>query len=161
MDYDKTMKYLSQDIIYFNHNQGITPEKLRSNPILNSQINILGTSRAHNGIEFVSLAEDKNYPFLFMQGHPEKSQFEHKNIKYRFLPRSKDVIDVTSGFIKSFIEANRVTRNYEIELDMRAKHFQAFRFVLFPTFVSIYEYVYLFSDMKDCLSYCGRKISRN
>jgi imidazoleglycerol phosphate synthase glutamine amidotransferase subunit HisH len=54
-----------------------------SDKLLSSRLDIVGTSVAGNGKEYVAIVEHKTLPFYGVQFHPEKSQFETKNLVLR------------------------------------------------------------------------------
>ena len=94
-----------------------------------------------------------------MQPHPEQTQFEKKNPTIRYLRRTKEVIDVTSGFIRSFMEENRLRRNYEITPNINTKSYMSYNFIPFPSHVISFDYIYMFADMSACGTTCGSLVS--
>ena len=55
---------------------GLPPSHYEKYPILKENFNILTTAKDRNGVEYVSSAEHKRYPFFATQWHPEKPPFE-------------------------------------------------------------------------------------
>jgi hypothetical protein len=76
--------------------------------------------------------------------------------------RNKETIDVSSDFIKSWVEENRTSRDYEIDqagLSGKAQAYLAWNFLSLPFPGTIYETVFGFTDMSQCGQDCAAKIS--
>jgi gamma-glutamyl hydrolase len=66
-------------LIYFNHKFAFKPRQIRENKVIGSKIDILSTTKLENNEVIVSMVKDKTYPFIGVQFHPEKIQFEHRS----------------------------------------------------------------------------------
>ncbi|KAF0974257.1 hypothetical protein FDP41_006867 [Naegleria fowleri] len=69
-----------------NHHYGVPISNWNSNQKINTENNLLATNRDRKGREFVSLFENKRYPFFASQFHPEKIAFEwcHEDIDHSY-----------------------------------------------------------------------------
>jgi hypothetical protein len=74
--------------------------------MLRYHVDILATSTATDGREFVAIAEFKKYPFFLTQYHIEKEQFENK-IAYDFLNRTPEKIRLAFTMLMEFVEPLR------------------------------------------------------
>jgi hypothetical protein len=162
MDYYKSMYTFGKASLFYDHDKGITPQTLMGDKLLSSSLDIVGTSVAANGIEYVAIVKHKTLPFYGVQSHPEKSQFEKKNPKADVINRTKETIDVSSDFIKSWVEENRTTRDYEIDqagMSKKAKAYLAWNFLPTPFLGTTFETIFMFTDMSQCDQDCAAIIS--
>lgn len=66
----------SNPIMEFNHSHGISPQKFRSNSVLNRLFSITSTAEDKLGKTFVNSIEGRNgLPLYGVQGHPERQPF--------------------------------------------------------------------------------------
>ena len=65
-------------IIYFNHKFGFRPRRVQTNKQLGGQVQVLATTKLETGEEIVSMVRHRTLPFIGVQFHPEKIQFEHR-----------------------------------------------------------------------------------
>ena len=77
-----------EPLIYFNHKFAYLPKQFSGNKSMGRQIDILASTSLENGTKVVSMVKHKTYPFIGVQFHPEKVQFEHRssvktNISYQ------------------------------------------------------------------------------
>ena len=72
----KKLEDPTENIALENHMFGLPPSHYEKYPILKENFNILTTAKDRNGVEYVSSAEHKRYPFFATQWHPEKPPFE-------------------------------------------------------------------------------------
>lgn len=93
-----------KNIIMENHMFGLPPEHYSTWPVLKENFNILSISKDRNGVEYVSSAEHKRYPFFATQWHPEKPPFE---FGMKEIPHSLDAIRVAQHLANVFIETAR------------------------------------------------------
>jgi anthranilate/para-aminobenzoate synthase component II len=71
------------------------------------QWHILSVSE-HNGTEFISSFEHKNYPFYGVQFHPEKNAFEWK---FEAIPHSALSILAAQFYSNFLVNEGKLTRN--------------------------------------------------
>lgn len=162
MDYYKSMDVLGKDRMIYHHDHGISPEMLLRDKLLSGRLDIVGTSVGSNGKEYVAIVKHKKMPFYGVQFHPEKSQFEKKYSANDVINRNKETIDVSSDFIKSWVEENRTSRDYEIDpagLSTKAQAYLAWNFLSLPYSNTTFETVFRFTDMSQCGQNCAAQIS--
>jgi hypothetical protein len=162
MDYYKSMYVLGKDRMMYDHDHGISPEVLLSDKVLSGRLDIVGTSVGSNGKEYVAIVKHKKLPFYGVQFHPEKSQFEKKFSANDVINRNKETIDVSSDFIKSWVEENRTSRDYEIDpagLSAKAQAYLAWNFLSLQYSSTTFETVFWFTDMSQCGQDCAAQIS--
>jgi len=68
-----------EPLIYFNHKFGFFPEQFEKNKWLRDSIDVLSTTNLEEGQNVVSMIKHRKYPFIGVQFHPEKIQFEHRS----------------------------------------------------------------------------------
>lgn len=162
MDYYESMYFFGRDSMWYHHVMGITPEKFMSDPVLKKTMDIVGTSVAPNGKEYVAIMQHKKYPFYGLQSHPEKSQFEKKNPSTDIIDRQKETLDVSSNFIRAFVEENRMKRKYEIDsvgLSTKGQAYLAYNFLQVPFLGTTFESIFMFGKMSDCGEECDKFVS--
>lgn len=102
-----------------NHMFGLPPSHYSQWPVLKESFNILSTSKDRNGLEYVSTAEHKHYPFFATQWHPEKPPFE---FGMQEIPHSLDAVRVSQHLANVFIDTARrsshTPESFEQELEM-------------------------------------------
>lgn len=79
-----------EPLIYFNHKFAFLPEQLDQNRRLAGKIDVLSTTNLEDGSRIISMIKHKKYPFIGVQFHPEKIQYEHRssvqtNVSYQSL----------------------------------------------------------------------------
>lgn len=79
-----------EPLIYFNHKYAFFPDQIQSNAALKDQIDILSTTTLESGENVISMIKHRKYPFIGVQFHPEKIQYEHRssvqtNVSYQSL----------------------------------------------------------------------------
>jgi len=89
-----------QPVFYYYHHDGLTTEHFTREG-LGKEFNLLATSKAANGKEFVALMEAKSIPLYLTQFHPEKNQFEKREFSNQ-LDRSPGTLKLLSSFIWRF-----------------------------------------------------------
>lgn len=163
MQKKNAFRIFKEEKIFFNHGSGISPKLLKSNPVIGDEIEIVGTSVPANGKTFVTLLQHKKYPFYAVQPHPEKNQWEKSNPAINnILDRSRKTIDVTSDFMKSFVELTSKKRHVNIDevgLSEKASSYKAYNFLTFPDMRNVFEGFYLFNNMSKCGSKCSEEIA--
>jgi gamma-glutamyl hydrolase len=65
-------------LIYFNHKFAFRPKQIMHNAEVGNEIDILSTTKLENNQVVVSMLKHRRYPFIGVQFHPEKIQFEHR-----------------------------------------------------------------------------------
>lgn len=102
-----------------NHMFGLPPPNYKKYPILEKTFTILSTTVDRNGIEYVSTAEHKHYPFYATQWHPEKPPYE---FGMHEIPHSLDAILVSQHLANVFVDKARYSshkpESHEEELVM-------------------------------------------
>ena len=104
--FDLAKRVFARDSIYYTHSCGIRTTSWKNNPILMKEYNLLGTSVAKNGIEFVANIEHKKYPIVSNQWHPEKNPYERGHL-YHFLDRSSDATTLMTKIAAKFVNPIR------------------------------------------------------
>ena len=92
------------NIILENHMFGLPPTNYEKWPILKERFNIISTSVDRQGVEYVSTAEHRYYPFFATQWHPEKPPYE---FGLKAVPHSKDAIRISQHLANQFVESAR------------------------------------------------------
>ncbi|PSC69860.1 gamma-glutamyl hydrolase [Micractinium conductrix] len=87
-----------------NHMFGLPPAHYDTWPALRQNFHMLTTSKDRNGVEYVSTAEHKSYPFFATQWHPEKPPFE---FGMKEIPHTLDAILVSQHLANTFVETAR------------------------------------------------------
>lgn len=87
-----------------NHMFGLPPAHYDRWPALRQHFHMLTTSKDRNGVEYVSTAEHKEYPFFATQWHPEKPPFE---FGMKEIPHTLDAILVSQHLANTFVETAR------------------------------------------------------
>lgn len=87
-----------------NHMFGLPPAHYKKWPALEDGFDMLTTSRDRNGVEYVSTAEHKEYPFFATQWHPEKPPYE---FGMKEIPHSLDAILVSQHLANVFVDTAR------------------------------------------------------
>ncbi|KAL4858871.1 Gamma-glutamyl hydrolase A [Chlorella vulgaris] len=87
-----------------NHMFGLPPDHYDKWPRLREQFNLVSTSKDRNGVEYVSSAEHKHYPFFATQWHPEKPPFE---FGMHEIPHTLDAILVSQHLANNFVDTAR------------------------------------------------------
>ncbi|EFN55359.1 hypothetical protein CHLNCDRAFT_52559 [Chlorella variabilis] len=87
-----------------NHMFGLPPAHYDKWPLLRQNFNMVSTSKDRNGVEYVSSAEHKHYPFFATQWHPEKPPFE---FGMHEIPHTLDAILVSQHLANSFVDTAR------------------------------------------------------
>lgn len=82
-----------EPLIYFNHKYAFTPRQLRENKYLARAVQVLTSTKLENNQLVVSMVRHRTYPFIGVQFHPEKIQFEHRaavetNVSYNSIEAS-------------------------------------------------------------------------
>lgn len=79
---DPNMRRIAEtmNVTMNNHMNGITPLNFLKNKRLSDTFRILSTNVDRNNQPFVSTIEAINYPFIGVQWHPEKNNFEYNTI---------------------------------------------------------------------------------
>lgn len=82
-----------EPLIYFNHKFGFTPQQIQKSKRFKDSIDILSTTTLESGESVVSMIKHKKYPFIGVQFHPEKIQYEHRssvqtNVSYQSVEAS-------------------------------------------------------------------------
>lgn len=102
-----------------NHMFGLPPPHYEKWPALRDGFHLLTTSKDRNGVQYVSSAEHKHYPFFATQWHPEKPPFEFGMTE---IPHTLDAILVSQHLANVFIETARksshVPESPEQELEL-------------------------------------------
>jgi gamma-glutamyl hydrolase len=93
-----------RNIALQNHMFGLPPDHYNTWPVLRENFDILTTSIDRQGVEYVSSAEHRQYPFLATQWHPEKPPFEFGMAE---VPHSLDAIRVSQHLANQFVDAAR------------------------------------------------------
>lgn len=106
-DLDQTnLEYVfNNGYVLYDHNCGFTPDAFNKSDAFKKGF-VVGTSTADNGKEFVSIVEDKKYPFFASQFHPEKNQFERVEVN-SFLDKSTETISFLSQIIQTLVDRVR------------------------------------------------------
>ena len=65
-------------LIYFNHKFAFRPKQVLHNRVIGNEMEILSTTKLENNQVIISMLKHKRYPFIGVQFHPEKIQFEHR-----------------------------------------------------------------------------------
>lgn len=97
----------NKKILFYNHIYGILPEDIMKNKYLKDSINIIATTKMDDNTKFVSIFEHSKYPFIGVQFHPEKIQFEHKV----FLNKIDDFKSINISYNMSILFAKLVLKN--------------------------------------------------
>jgi gamma-glutamyl hydrolase len=128
--------------IYYEHNCGFTPEKLKANAAFMKAAMITSTSASTAGKTFVASIESKKYPIYGTQFHPEKNQFERLGITT--LKRDLDTIKFNSDIIKFTVQG---TRDHAVPLSSISgtvrKYFSSYHVPIKPGY-SYYENMYMY-----------------
>lgn len=102
-----------------NHMFGLPPAYYKKYPELQENFNLLTTAQDRNGVEYVSTAEHKTYPFYATQWHPEKPPFE---FGMKEIPHGLDAVRVAQHLANVFVDTARrsshAPESPEQELDM-------------------------------------------
>jgi len=79
---------------------------------LGKHVEILSTSRAIDGAEFVSTFESKEFPFYGTQFHPEKSPYEwNTRTGHNLIPHTAEAIRAANYFSQFFVNEARRSRH--------------------------------------------------
>lgn len=77
--YNKSiLEFFAKSSAMYSHNDGLSKDKYLLNPMIRDQTTLLGTSTTSDHQKFVSILQANEYPYLMVQFHPEKTQFENK-----------------------------------------------------------------------------------
>ena len=147
--------------IRFAHNEGLSVEDFYNISSLKNENDLIAISKDSEGKSFVSIIENKNYPFYGMQFHPEKNSWEKRYKKYYKLNRDGNTLAVQNGFVSKIIEWSRKMRNYDFEFqeyDKRVMNFFSYNFFNFPSFYDIFESLIMLGDMSNCNGDCSKKV---
>ena len=87
-----------------NHMFGLPPANYDVWPVLRDTFHMLTTAKDRNGVEYVSSAEHKRYPFFATQWHPEKPPFEFGMTE---VPHSLSAIRVSQHLANAFVDTAR------------------------------------------------------
>ena len=94
--------FSEEPLFYYHHSWGYLKEDTDSSEIFKANINPLGYNLDDKGREILAIFEDKKYPFIGWQFHPEKIQFEHND--NFIINKSEKSIDFNSRFSKLFLK---------------------------------------------------------
>jgi len=94
----------SQNIALENHMFGLPPKHYDDYPVLGETFSMLSTAVDRNGVEYVSTAEHKKYPFFATQWHPEKPPFEFGMTE---VPHTLEAILVAQHLANVFVDTAR------------------------------------------------------
>lgn len=91
LDFNTYNNIIKRKCTLNNHMLGISPSKMKNNPVLNDFYKIVGTSEDRNGKKFVAIIEARHYPFYGVQWHPERNSEMNSFVKFlvRQLNKSK------------------------------------------------------------------------
>ena len=135
------MDHISNEpLIYFNHKYAFTPEQINNNKYAKDNIEILSTTKLENNKNIVSMIKHKQYPFIGVQFHPEKIQFEHRSsVKTNV---SFESIEASHRLAMMFFDQVKQNQN-EIQNE---KQLEALLIYNYPLYKSSgpYEQVYVF-----------------
>lgn len=87
-----------------NHQFGLPPRYYKKHPELEEAFNMLSTTKDRNGVEYVSTAEHKQYPFYATQWHPEKPVSEFGMAE---VPHTLSALRVSQHLANVFIDTAR------------------------------------------------------
>jgi len=89
----------TENVTYFDHNDGIEPEHFASNPLLAQMFDVLATSVDRAGKEYVAAIQGKVMPIYGVQFHPEKIRYvDNRDLPLKpgtatHIPKSPQAID--------------------------------------------------------------------
>lgn len=87
-----------------NHMFGLPPDHYQKWPALAENFDILSTAQDRGGVEYVSSAEHKSYPFYATQWHPEKPPYEFGMTE---IPHSLQAVLVSQHMANVFVDTAR------------------------------------------------------
>lgn len=155
MDKELLKNISSEPLIYFNHKYAFTPEQIQANSFARENLEILSTTKLENNRTIVSMVKHKKYPFLGVQFHPEKIQFEHRSSVETNV--SFDSIEASHRLAMMFFDQVKHNQN-EIQNE---KQLEALLIYNYPLYKSSgpYEQVYVFPRVFE-LMFRGTKATR-
>jgi gamma-glutamyl hydrolase len=128
--------------VFYDHNCGISPKSYFANQNLTENTKLLATSFTDAGVEFVTMLEDKKYPFYATQWHPEKNMFE-RGPAYAFLDKSTPTVQFLSDIIQTLIDKVRQTAKPLSDIPKSIwPYFSIYQTPLMVTYAN-YERIYL------------------
>jgi len=128
-------RVFKEQSFYYNHELGITPDHFKKYPELVESLNLLGTSKTPENLEFVTIIEHKKYPFFGTQFHPEKSQFEKRASTVETLHRDYKSLSVTSSLIRQMIDYIRELKAISIsDLDAQKTFLKNYLYMNFSAY---------------------------
>ncbi|KFM28592.1 Gamma-glutamyl hydrolase A [Auxenochlorella protothecoides] len=87
-----------------NHYFGLPPEHYRRWGVLGEAFTVVSTTRDRVGVEYISTAEHRRYPFFATQWHPEKPPYE---FGMKAIPHSLDAVLVSQHLANVFVDTAR------------------------------------------------------
>ena len=142
-------KISSENITMNSHDGAFDPNIFLSDPYLNTNFSVLGTSNDFWNQPFVALIESKKELGLNWYGaqfHPEKPSFEFNAVQDTNIPHNLDSIYVNEYFAEFFVEKCRESNNNTMSEDEYNKriiyNYQAYYIDTNNT--ADYEQVYMF-----------------
>lgn len=88
----------SQKLFYFHHRDGFTMNQVEKSKKASHIIDVIATTTTEQNVKVVAVFQHKKYPFIAVQFHPEKIQFEYSD-SYA-INKSELAMQVNSGFSK-------------------------------------------------------------
>ncbi|CAG9819326.1 unnamed protein product [Phaedon cochleariae] len=140
---DITRNLGTNNVTYNLHRYCLTKEVLQSNGILQNW-KILATNKDESNLEFISVMENRKYPFYGVQFHPEKNIFEFK--KSIGIPHSVGAVQASQYFSNFFVNECRKNNNSFSDDDIEMKSlFYNYSPVYTAPKGSSYEQIYVFT----------------
>lgn len=99
---------IKENVTYHFHKYCLTMEAM-DNVNISNQWKILASNTDANGLKYISIMENTNYPFIGVQFHPEKNRFEH--FKKLEIPQSLNAHIVSQYFASVFVDLCRQNSN--------------------------------------------------
>lgn len=90
----------AQKLFYFHHNDGFSMQQINASPYATNNLRILASVTTPKSLEILAAVQHKTYPFIAVQFHPEKTQFEYSDAAD--INKSDYAVKVNAGFSKVF-----------------------------------------------------------
>lgn len=89
-----------QSVFYFHHRDGFTMEQINKSNYVTQNIKVLASVKTPQNVDILAIFQHKTYPFVAVEFHPEKVQFEY--FDNAMINKSEYSMQVNAGFSKLF-----------------------------------------------------------